>query len=135
VASANWSIYNDERWTCVETGDRCARRVGCSPMKILYKPFAIVAGIIGVRIGRSAFKSLWSRIDGGEPPSPTSAEVSTGKAVGAAALEAATLAAAGAVAERMSAKFFHHLTGFWPEKPAKAEDSEAPKQLTAGSKS
>ena len=87
-------------------------------MKILYKPFGIIASLIGARIANSIFKLMWSRIDDESPPKPTSADVSFQKAVGAAALEAATMAAIGAAVDRASARTFHHLTGIWPgERP------------------
>jgi Protein of unknown function (DUF4235) len=83
-------------------------------MKILYKPFALIASVIGARVARSLFKALWSRIDHDEPPKPTTAEASLPKVVGAAALEAATMAAIGAAFDRASARTFHHLFGIWP---------------------
>lgn len=92
-------------------------------MKILYKPFALIAAFIGARIGRNVFKSLWSKVDPDEgPPKPNVEEASLGKVVGAAALEAATLAAAAAVADRASARTFQHLTGYWPGKKTQDED-------------
>jgi len=83
-------------------------------MKILYKPFGIIASLVGARIANSIFKVLWSRIDEEAPPNPTTADVSFQKAVGAAALKAATIAAVGAAVDRASARTFHHLTGIWP---------------------
>ncbi len=91
-------------------------------MKILYKPFGIIAGLIGTRIANSVFKLIWSRIDDEAPPKATTADVSLPKVVGAAALEAATTAAIGAAADRAGARTFHHLTGIWPgghREPAK----------------
>jgi Protein of unknown function (DUF4235) len=83
-------------------------------MKILYKPFAIIAGLIGARIARSIFSAVWSRIDQEQPPKPTTEEASLPKVVVAAALEAATMAGIGAAVDRAGARVFHHLTGFWP---------------------
>jgi Protein of unknown function (DUF4235) len=83
-------------------------------MKILYKPFGIIAGLIGARIANSIFKVMWSRLDKEEPPRATTPDVSFQKVVGAAALEAATMAAVGAAVDRASARTFHHLTGIWP---------------------
>jgi len=83
-------------------------------MKILYKPFAIIAGLIGARIAKAIFKTLWSRIDQEAPPKPTTAGASFPKVVGAAALEAATMAGVGAAVDRAGARTFHHLTGIWP---------------------
>ena len=83
-------------------------------MKILYKPFGIIAGIIGARIATAMFKAVWARIDEEPPPKPTTEETSFPKVVGAAVLEAGTMAGIGAVVERAGAQTFHHLTGFWP---------------------
>jgi hypothetical protein len=83
-------------------------------MKILYKPFGIIAGLIGARIATAIFKAIWSRIDEQQPPKPTTEEASYPKVVGAAALEAATMAGVGAAVERAGARAFHHLTGIWP---------------------
>jgi hypothetical protein len=91
-------------------------------MRILYKPFAIVAGVIGARLGQNLFKTLWAKIDSSEPPAPTASDASLPKVVGAAALEAATMAGVAAAVDRASARWFHYLTGIWPEKK-KAEKS------------
>jgi hypothetical protein len=93
-------------------------------MKILYKPFAIIAGLIGARIAKSVFRALWSRVDDGEPPKPTTAGASFGKVVGAAALEAATMAGVGAAVDRAGARTFQHLTGIWPGDKPKDTDEE-----------
>ena len=85
-------------------------------MKLLYKPFAIIASLIGAKLGKNTFKKVWARIDAADPPEPTTAEASLPKVVGAAALEAATMAAIAAAVDRASARTFHYLTGFWPGK-------------------
>jgi hypothetical protein len=91
-------------------------------VKFLYKPFGLIAGLIAARIGRTAFKSLWAKIDEADPPDPTTAEATLPKVVGAAALEAATMAGVAAAADRVSARAFHHLTGFWPGKQKEQEE-------------
>lgn len=83
-------------------------------MKILYKPFGIIAGLIGARLAAAIFKAVWARIDEQEPPKATTADASFPKVVGAAALEAATMASVGAAVDRAGARVFHHLTGIWP---------------------
>src|ERR1700733_14837651 len=83
-------------------------------MKILYKPFGIIATLIGAKIARNIFNVLWSRIDAEAPPSPTTEDASFPKIVGAAALEAATMAAIGAARDRVGARAFPPLTGIWP---------------------
>jgi hypothetical protein len=84
-------------------------------MKILYKPFSILAGVIGGKLGQSVFKSIWAKLDHAQlPPSPKTEDAPVAKVVGAAALEAATMAAVGAAVDRASIRVFHHLTGIWP---------------------
>jgi hypothetical protein len=83
-------------------------------MKLLYKPFGIIAGLIGARIATTIFKAVWARIDEQQPPKPTTEDASFPKVVGAAALEAATMASIGALVDRAGARVFHHLTGIWP---------------------
>jgi hypothetical protein len=98
------------------------KRVGCIGMKLLYKPFAIIAALIGAKLGQAAFKRLWSKIDDAAPPIATGPEGSLPKIVGARALEAATMAGAVAVVERVSARTFHHFTGVWPGERAQQRD-------------
>ena len=95
-------------------------------MKLLYKPFAIIAGVIAAKVGQSIFKAVWAKIDNeAEPPKGTTHEATVGKVVGAAALEAATLAGTKAVVDRASARSFEYLTGFWPgEEHAKRRDED-----------
>lgn len=93
-------------------------------MKLLYKPFALIAGIVGARLGRSTFRTVWAQLVGGEPPKTTSEDASLGKVVGAKALEAATLAAAGAAADRASRRSFQHLFGVWPGGKKDKEEDE-----------
>ena len=87
-------------------------------MKLLYKPFAIIAGLIAARLGRAVFRGLWSRVDEAAPPDPTAADARMSKVVTAAALEAATMATVTAAVNRITAETFHYFTGFWPGKPA-----------------
>jgi hypothetical protein len=83
-------------------------------MKLLYKPFGIIAGVIGAKVGQSVFKSLWARVDDSPPPRPELEQAPLAKVVAASALEAATLAGVGAAADTLSRRWFHYLTGIWP---------------------
>jgi hypothetical protein len=93
-------------------------------MKLLYKPFGIITGLVAARLGKTAFKSVWSRVDDRQPPRPTTEDAPFAKVVGAAVLEAAVMAGVGAAVNRAGAKTFHHLTGIWPgdKEPEPAED-------------
>lgn len=91
-------------------------------VRLLYKPLAILAGIISGRIGRSVFRSLWAKVDDAPPPKPGSGDGSVAKVVGAQALQAGVMAGTAAAVDRMFARVFHHLIGAWPSKPPKGED-------------
>ena len=83
-------------------------------MKILYKPFALVASLIAGRLGKGIFRALWAKVDQADPPEATAPQANLGKVVGAAALEAATMASVAALADRAAARTFEYLTGVWP---------------------
>ncbi|MGH2866243.1 MAG: DUF4235 domain-containing protein [Solirubrobacteraceae bacterium] len=94
-------------------------------MKLLYKPFALIAKFVIGRLSRSLFKSLWGRVDDEPPPLPGTGEATTAKVVGAQALQGAVMAGTAAVVNRTFARFFHHLIGAWPEKrPAPEPDQD-----------
>jgi uncharacterized protein DUF4235 len=83
-------------------------------MRILYRLFAKITGGIAARLGKGIFRGLWSRIDEDDPPPTTSLDASLSKVVGAAALEAATMAGVAALVDRATARTFKHLTGVSP---------------------
>ncbi len=87
----------------------------------MYKPLAIIAGLISARLGRSVFQSLWSKVDQEPPPVPATGEASLGRVVGAQALQAAVMAAVAAAVDRWFAGVFHHLVGTWPKQRPEPE--------------
>jgi hypothetical protein len=99
-------------------------------MKVLYKPFAVIAGIIGAKLGDRVFRAVWAKVDSGEPPKPTLREATAGKVVAAAALQAAAHSGAKAATTRATARSFHYLTGFWPgdEADEKSKDKQKSKE-------
>jgi hypothetical protein len=94
-------------------------------MKVLYKPFAVIAGLVGAKLGDRVFRALWAKVDSGDPPKPTLREATTGKVVAAAALQAAAHSGAKAATTRATARSFHYLTGFWPGDEAKAQEEKS----------
>jgi hypothetical protein len=82
-------------------------------MKLLFRPFAIIAGVIAARLGRKAFEALWARIDDAPVPKAEIEEVPLGKVVGAHALEAATMAGVAVAVDRGALRVFQHQTRFW----------------------
>src|SRR2546421_9311176 len=97
-------------------------------MKLLYKPFGIIAGLIGARLGQKVFSSLWARIDNAPPPAVTTPEASLPQVVGAKALEGATMAGIAAAVDRASVKWFHYLTRIWPGSKKKEQEKDSDKR-------
>jgi xanthosine utilization system XapX-like protein len=91
-------------------------------MKLLYKPFGIVAGIVGGMLARRVFDAVWARVDDAPPPRATTEQASLPRIVGAAALQGATFAVTRAAVDRASARSFQHLFGVWPGK-RRADDA------------
>jgi uncharacterized protein DUF4235 len=93
-------------------------------LRLLYKPFAIIGAIIAGKLGQSVFRKIWAKIDDAPPPKPGSGQGSTLKVVTAEALQAGVMAGTAAAVDRTFARFYHHLIGIWPKKPAKPEDDD-----------
>lgn len=83
-------------------------------MKLVYKPFGIVAGIVAGILARRLFSALWSRIDDAEPPEATTEVASWPKVIAAAALQGVTFSVVRAIVDRAGASGFAHLFGVWP---------------------
>lgn len=94
-------------------------------LRLLYKPFAVVSGMIAARVGRSVFRGLWSKIDDQPPPAPGTGEGSVAKVAAAQALQAGVMVGVGAVVDRAFAVVFHHLIGVWPKQPPKPDDEQS----------
>jgi hypothetical protein len=91
-------------------------------MKLLYKPFGLLMGILSGLLARRLFTVLWGAIDDEEPPEARTEHASWPRVVGAAAVQGATFAATRAVVDRAGAKGFARLFGVWPgeREPEKA---------------
>jgi hypothetical protein len=94
-------------------------------MRLLYKPIALIAGLIAAKVGQATFKSLWARIDDAPPPKPGTGEGSMVKVVTGEALQAGVMAGVAAAVDRLFARGFHHIIGIWPKKPPKPEDDDS----------
>ncbi len=96
-------------------------------MGVLYKPFSIIAKLIGKRAGRAAFANLWSQVgDGAGPPAANAGYRPALSVFWTAALQAAVLAGVGAVIDQLAARVFHQLFGAWPGKPVEPADPASP---------
>jgi hypothetical protein len=91
-------------------------------LKLLYKPFAIVFGVIGGVLAKQVFKALWGIVDDEPPPKPDTPDAPLPKVLGAAALESSTFAVTRAAVDRAAARTFYALFGSWPGQRAEAEE-------------
>lgn len=85
-------------------------------MRLLYKPFGLIAGLLASLIARRLFAALWGRVDDADPPKPDTREATWSRVVGAAALEATVFAVTRAIVDRAGVKTFNHFFGIWPGK-------------------
>lgn len=83
-------------------------------MKLLFKPFGLIAGLIASRVAAAIFDRVWSRVDGHGVPDPDVREDPGGRAVAAAALQAGIFAGTAAATSRYGMHVFEHLFGRWP---------------------
>ncbi len=56
-------------------------------MRLLYKPFGIVLGVLAGILGKRVFNFAWAKIDDENPPKATTQRSSWTKVLGAAALQ------------------------------------------------
>jgi uncharacterized protein DUF4235 len=83
-------------------------------MKLIYKPFGILLGIVAGFLGKKAFDFAWTKLDDEEPPEATTKEANWGKIVAAAALQGVIFRTTRVVVDRYGARGWYYLTGSWP---------------------
>jgi len=83
-------------------------------VKLIYKPFGILFGVLAGLIARKLFERLWAMFDDEDPPKPTTLDATWPKVLGAAVVEGVTFKATRAAVDRAGAKGFQSLTGTWP---------------------
>lgn len=83
-------------------------------MKFIYKPFAIVLGLIAGQIGRKIFESIWGRFAEDDPRDPDDRDGTWAEILISAAIGGAILKVTQALVRRGGAKGFERATGFWP---------------------
>jgi len=93
-------------------------------MKLIYKPFGIVFGLLSGLVASKIFSAIWGIFDKEEPPKATTRDTSWAKVIGAAAVQGVTFKVTRAVVDRSGAKGFAHLTGAWPG-PKTTDKSQA----------
>ena len=93
-------------------------------IKLFYKPFSMVAGILSGMLAGAIFKRVWKAAVGGEEaPTATDIRHGWGETLAAAALQGAIFALVKAAVDRATAEGTRKLTGVWP-----GDDSQPEKQ-------
>ena len=83
-------------------------------MKLLYKPFGIILGILAGLLGTRLFDFAWTKIDDEEPPKGTTARAPWAKVLGAAALQGVIFRTTRVAVARYGAIGWPSLPGSWP---------------------
>ena len=83
-------------------------------MKVLYKPFGLILGILAGLVGRRLFDYAWTKIDDEDPPKGTTQEADWSKVIAAAALQGVIFKTVRVVVDRYAAMGWSYVTGVWP---------------------
>jgi hypothetical protein len=96
-------------------------------MKLIYRPFGIVIGILAGVLSKKLFEVVWGLFDQEEPPKPTTRDANWPKVLSAAAVQGITFKVTRAAVDRAGAKSFEHLTGVWPgeKEPEESQVADA----------
>lgn len=85
--------------------------------KILYRPWGLVASILGGLIAGQIFQQLWKGVDpdsSDDPPKPLESEYTLRKVLVAALIQGAIFSVVRALINRGGARVFERWTGEWP---------------------
>lgn len=84
-------------------------------LKLLYKPWGLIAGVLGGVLAGMAFKQVWTLASGkSDAPQATDPDVGWRQAVLAATVQGAVFGAVKAAVDRGGASWFARVTGRWP---------------------
>src|SRR5262249_3798695 len=94
---------------------RSGRTENGEPMKLLYRPFGLVAGALAGLMAGAIFKRIWTLVaDEEDKPDATDKQRSWTEVVSAAALQGAVFGGVRAAVDRAGATGFERVTGTWP---------------------
>ncbi len=83
-------------------------------MKFIYKPFAIVMGLLAGAIGRKVFEKVWGLVGDEDPKDPDDRDAGWVEVLISAAIGGAIVKIVQALIRRGGAKGIERATGFWP---------------------
>ncbi|MGO4258176.1 DUF4235 domain-containing protein [Marmoricola sp. RAF53] len=85
--------------------------------KILYRPWGLLASLLGGLVAGQVFQQVWKRLDpeaSDDPPKPLQSEYRLRKVLAAAFIQGAIFAVVRAMIDRGGARAFERWTGEWP---------------------
>jgi len=85
--------------------------------KLLYRPWGLVASLVGGLIAGQIFQRVWKQLDpdsSEDPPRPLESEYGLRKILVAAAIQGAIFTVVRALIDRGGARVFERWTGEWP---------------------
>ncbi|WP_017932888.1 DUF4235 domain-containing protein [Nocardioides sp. Iso805N] len=85
--------------------------------KILYRPWGLIASMLGGLIAGQIVQLIWRKAVPGDedhPPKPLESDYGLGQVVAAALVQGAIFAAVRALIDRGGARLFERATGEWP---------------------
>jgi uncharacterized protein DUF4235 len=94
-----------------------AEKQSSTSAKILYRPWGLVASLLGGLVAGQIFQQVWKRLDPQspeDPPTPLQSEFSLPKILAAALVQGAIFSAVRALINRGGARVFERWTGEWP---------------------
>jgi hypothetical protein len=84
-------------------------------VKLLYKPFGLVASVLGGLLAGAVFKRIWRGLaNEDEAPQAKDRDWTWHDVIAAAAIQGALFAAVKALIDRAGASGYAKLTGVWP---------------------
>jgi len=84
-------------------------------MKLLYKPFGLLASVLGGLVAGALFKRFWRAVaDEPEAPSARDRDRTWREVIAAAAIQGAVFGGVKALIDRAGASGYERVTGVWP---------------------
>jgi hypothetical protein len=83
-------------------------------LKLIYKPFALVVGLLAGMLSKKAFEKIWSAFTDEDPSDPDDRDATWTEVLISAAVSGVVIKVVQALVRRGGAVGFERATGFWP---------------------